>query len=85
MEEAVEHAVGDERDAPARQPLAVVAVGTERPLVGGIVDEGQQRRGDGVAHPVGEGRAALEHHLAVEHAADDAEQGGADVGARARG
>ena len=47
----------------------------ERRGVGGVVDQREQRRGDLLAHPVGERRPALEHRLAVERAGDDAEQG----------
>ena len=76
VEEALQHAALDQRDAARGQALAVVAVRAQRPGIGGIVDEREQRRGDRLADPVGERRPALEHRLAVERARHDAQQGG---------
>ena len=76
VEEALEHTVDHELVATAGQALAVVRLGAERARVGGVVDEGEQRRGDHLADAVGERRPALQHRLAVEHAADDPEDRG---------
>ena len=75
VQEALQHAVAHELVAAAGEALAVVGLGAERARVGGVVDEGEQRRRDRLADAVGERRPALQHRLAVEHPADDPEDG----------
>ncbi len=62
------------------RPSPSVCDGGVGERVGGIVDEREHRRGDLVAQPVGEQRAALQHGLAVHGAGQDPDELGRDVG-----
>ena len=60
VQERLEAAAGDELDATRRDALGVVAGGAERVRDRGVVDDGDVRRGDGLALAADEHRAALQ-------------------------
>ena len=73
MKESLQDALRDQRNTPTGEPFAVEGRGAERVRVGGVVEHRERFGGDGLADTVPEGRAALHHQLAREHAGDDAE------------
>ena len=74
VQEGLQFAVDDQGGAAGGDALAVERARRERRRVGGIIDKGDHRVGDGVAESVGEHRAALQHRFTGEGVTDDAEE-----------